>query len=204
MAASIHPGCIPVLQSFGFSGADIAAIRKRRSLNLPDPDKLTKRIIAIRKGLSLTARNGTFVRIITMWPEILQYKSDRIRSRIEDLRIWSKCSRGRAIAILRAYPTILGLRNTRLINVIRVLHYLGVQPSQYPNAFLINPEIIRGRVRILHARGEYEISAGTLFQPGHVQFERRTRCDYLRVCVADPGQSTFLETRFDPPIRIVP
>jgi hypothetical protein len=203
MAASIHPGCIPVLQSFGFSEEDITLIRKRRSLNIPSPGKLTKRIIAIRKGLSISRRNGALVRTVTMWPEILQYRNTRISLRIEELRTWGKCNRGQVVSMLRKHPTILGLRTMRLINVIRVLNYLGVHPAQYPNAFLINPEIIRGRARILHTRGEYDIPAGTLFQAGHSQFERRTRCDYVRVCMADPGMKTFLETSFDPPLRIV-
>ena len=203
MAAPIHPGCINVLEFFGFSEEDIASIRKRRSLNIPGPGKLAKRITAIRKGLSLTARNGTLVKTVTMWPEILQYRSDRILIRIEELRAWTRCNRGQVVNMLRRYPSILGLRMIRLINIVRILNHLGVQPAHHPGAFLINPEVIRGRVMILHARGEYDISAGVLFQPGHAQFERRTRCDYTRVCLADPGQKAFLATQFNPLIRIV-
>ncbi len=204
MAASIHPGCIPVLQSFGFSGSDIALIRKRRSLNLPSPGKLTKRITAIRKGLSLTPRNGTLVSTVTMWPEILQYRSTRLNERIESLRVWAKCNRGQVVNMLRRHPSILGLRMIRLIRVVHILNHIGLHAAHYPQAFLLSPEVIRGRVSILHARGEYDVRAGMLFQAGHAQFEQRTRCDFVRVCMADPGQKTFLATRFDPPIRIIP
>ncbi len=204
MATSIHSGCIPVLRSFGFSEEDIASIRKRRSLNLPSPGKLAKRIIAIRKGLSLAPRNGKLVKTVTMWPEILQYRCTRIFIRIEHLMVWTTCNRGQAVDMLRRHPAILGIAPIRIIHIAEIIRHIGANPAKYPRAFLISPKVIRGRLLILHARGEFDIRAGMLFYTRHVQFQKLTRRNFYSVCSEDQGQSQFLATRFNPPLRIVP
>lgn len=197
-----YNACLRVLEQFGFSAEACRHVLTRGSTYFPEPCILPDRISALCKGLSLGNRPNDLIRIICMWPQILQYQCNRASDRIKELMRILECNRGEAVAMLRLYPSIIGLSVDRIARTVEILRHIGADPVRYPQAFLLSPEVLRGRCVILHGRGTFDIPSGMLFQPGHDYFCTRTRCNLERVRSADPGQVVFLTIRFCPSLRI--
>lgn len=190
--ASVH-----VFGSFGFDQEDVSAFESRPKLRLPDSSELNERIISIRKGLGLLNNPDELRRIIRSWPEILQYRSDRIKKRIEELERYAGMNCGRAVSVLQSHPAFIGLDVRRIKETAETLSRIGLDLGLYPQALMVSPKIIRGRYEILRRRGETNpVSPSALFQPGHEPFTQKTRCDSDAVRKADPGRAVFLTSRF--------
>ncbi len=189
--ASVH-----VFRSFGFEQEDVSAFASHPDLHLPDALELNERIISIRKGLGLLNDPDELRRIIRSWPEILQYRSDRIKKRIGELRRYAGINCGQAVLALRSHPAFIGLDVRRIEETAEALSRIGLDLGMYPRALMVSPEIIRGRYEILRRRGETNpVSPCALFQPGHESFTQKTRCDSDAVRKADPGRAAFLASR---------
>ncbi len=190
--ASVH-----VFESFGFEQEDISAFGSHPDLHLPDAPELNERIIGIRKGLGLLNNPDELRRIIRSWPEILQYRSDRIKKRIGELKRCAGMNCGQAVSVLRSHPAFIGLDVRRIEETVEALSRIDLDLRLYPQALMVSPEIIRGRYEILRRRGETNpVSPSVLFQPGHEPFTQKTRCDSDAVRKADPGRVAFFASRF--------
>ena len=190
-------GSIDVLLRNGFDRDDVAAFKRRRHFRMPDPPALDERLQSLRKDLGSPAYRHSVNKIVRDWPEILQYRPERIRLRIEELKEYAGMNAGRAARALNEYPAILGLAEERIRETSEVVRHLGCDPADYPQAFLTGPAIIRGRCVILHRRGDLRpLSASSLFQCGHAPFERRTKYDRTAVLNEDPGHAAFLAMAF--------
>lgn len=188
---------IEMLRSFGFDKEDVSILESRSKLCLPDALELSERIVSIRKGLGLLNHPDELRRIIRLWPEILQYRSDRIKNRIEELRRYTGMNCAQAISVLRSHPSFIGLGVRRIEETAEVLSCIRFSLAIHPQALMVSPEIIRGRYEILYRRGEVNpVSPSALFQPGHGLFTQKTRCDRDDVLAADPGHAAFLALRF--------
>jgi hypothetical protein len=188
---------VNVLLTFGFDQEDVSAFESRHKLFLPDSFELHERIVSIRKGLGLLNHPDELRRIIRLWPEILQYRSDRIKKRIEELEQYAGMNCGQATSVLRSHPSFIGLDVRRIEETAEVLSCIRFSLVICPQALMVSPEIIRGRYAILHRRGEANlVSPSVLFQPSHGPFTQKTRCDRNAVLKADPGHAAFLALRF--------